>query len=885
MELQARLAQKEADGLTPVKGVDYFDGVDGQNGQSSYLWVRYSQNVNGNPMSSSPAGALYIGIATTTANTAPTSYAAYSWSLIKGADGVAGETGADGKTSYLHIKYSDDGGSTFTANNGETVGAWIGTYVDFIQSDSTSVSTYTWNKVKGEKGDPGLDGLQGPQGDQGIQGPAGANGLSSYTHIAYATNATGTTGFSTSDSLNKTYIGMYTDFTAADSSDPALYNWTLIKGADGSQGIQGPKGADGLTPYLHIAYATNRTGTTGFSTMDSVGKTYIGQYTDFTSADSTNPALYSWTLIKGDTGATGPQGPQGNTGSTGPTGPAGQNAITGYLTNESIAVPANSSGVVSSWTGATGDFKVMNGNVEQTTGITFSKVSETGCTATIGTDGVYSVSAMSADFGSAVFRAVYGSAIIDKIMIIVKNKQGPTGATGSTGATGAAGSDGIGIVSTTITYQASTSGTVVPTGTWTASIPAVAADQYLWTRTVITYTSGSPSTAYSIGKMGATGATGSQGPQGATGSTGATGNGISSSAVTYQASSSGTTVPTGTWTSAVPAVVAGQYLWTRTILTFTNATTNTSYSVGRMGEATGIVEQATAPTSPYVGMLWKDTDDGITRRWNGSTWTIFLLHADNISATNLAAIAANLGTITAGVLQSSDGSTKFDLNAKTLQLGDKFNWDGTDLSIEGRVDVDQDLYMWAPASGAATAGMHVRLVNGKNTIYIGWVPEDVAGGDYSDYVFGSPGQIGTTFAFPGSVTVSGTGGNVYTTLKKPTPAEIGAEAATVIGSSSNGKYIKFADGTMICYNRLIVNSLAITSGWGSWFISALLSYTFPATFYDNPVVSVNIESTSGDIAIWAPQATTTTGFNGRFTRGVAATFNSIVAWKAVGRWK
>lgn len=603
---------KGADGLTPIKGVDYFDGVDGQNGQSSYLWVRYSQNANGNPMSSNPAGALYIGIATTTANTAPTSYAAYSWSLIKGADGVAGETGADGKTSYLHIKYSDDGGSTFTANNGETVGAWIGTYVDFIQSDSTSVSSYTWNRVKGEKGDPGLDGLQGPQGSQGIQGPAGANGLSSYTHIAYATNATGTTGFSTSDSTNKTYIGMYTDFTAADSSNPALYNWTLIKGADGSQGIQGPKGADGLTPYLHIAYATNGTGTTGFSTTDSVGKTYIGQYTDFASADSTNPASYSWTLIKGDTG------PQGIPGPTGP--------------------------------------------------------------------------------------------------------------------------------------------------------------------------------------------------------------------------------------------------------------------------PTGIVEQSTAPTSPYVGMLWKDTDDGITRRWNGSAWTIFLFHADNISATNLAAIAANLGTITAGILQSADGTTKLDLNAKTLALGSKFNWDGTNLNIRGNVLVDDDLFMWAPSSIGKTAGLHARVENGLYKLYIGWLPE-LASGDYSEYYFGSPGQVLNKFTFGGNLFVNGTGGNVYTTNKKPTLSELGAEAATIVGSSASGKYIKFADGTMICYNRLVVNSLAITAGWGSWFISALLSYTFPATFFDNPVVSVNVESTSGDIAIWAPQATTTTGFNGRFTRGAAATFNSVVAWKAIGRWK
>jgi hypothetical protein len=160
----------------------------------------------------------------------------------------------------------------------------------------------------GPQGPQGEQGLQGPKGDQGIQGPKGENGLHSYTHIAYSNSADGSQGFSLSDSTNKLYIGMYVDHTETDSTDPTKYNWTLIKGADGSQGIQGPKGDDGRTPYLHIAYATNSTGTSGFSTTDSFGKTYIGQYTDFVSADSTEPSKYLWTLIKGETG------PQGDTG-------------------------------------------------------------------------------------------------------------------------------------------------------------------------------------------------------------------------------------------------------------------------------------------------------------------------------------------------------------------------------------------------------------------------------------------------------------------------------------------------------------------------------------------------------------------------------------------
>lgn len=142
---------------------------------------------------------------------------------------------------------------------------------------------------------------------------------------------------------------------------------------------------------------------------------------------------------------------------------------------------------------------------------------------------------------------------------------------GSTGAKGDAGETGNGVKATKVTYQASTSGTTIPTGDWLDSIPTVNAGQYLWTRTVITYTDGSTSTSYSVGMMGATGATG---------------KGVKSTAVTYQVGTSGTNAPTGNWSTTVPSASAGQYVWTRTIITYTDNTTSTSYSVGMIG-ATG----------------------------------------------------------------------------------------------------------------------------------------------------------------------------------------------------------------------------------------------------------------------------------------------------------
>lgn len=98
-------------------------------------------------------------------------YSDYAWSRIKGTDGeqgIPGANGTDGKTSYLHIKYSDDGGKTFTANNGETPGAWLGQCVDFNSYDPTSVTSYKWTRIRGEDGADGSDGEPGTDGQDGV---------------------------------------------------------------------------------------------------------------------------------------------------------------------------------------------------------------------------------------------------------------------------------------------------------------------------------------------------------------------------------------------------------------------------------------------------------------------------------------------------------------------------------------------------------------------------------------------------------------------------------------------------------------------------------------------------------------------------------------------
>lgn len=459
-----------------------------------------------------------------------------------GATGIPGQAGADGKTSYLHIAYATNSTGTagFDVSNA-TGKTYIGQYTDFTSADSTDPSKYIWSLIKGDKGDKGdqgaqgIQGLQGPTGTQGVAGPKGADGKTQYTHIAYANSADGVTDFSTSDS-NRTYIGMYVDFIINDSTTPSDYSWTLVKGADGTQGTPGKPGADGKTPYFHTAWSYSADGTNRFTTVypnlnlwrntksqsytstgtasnvspalyyldtdetkmvgnpvritynyaitNSVGTwsgtirptyrfagtnysvsnsnlsgsvsqlvsnvtadnvvnknyalnvvglpagttvtitnlkvesgstatpympssseattadwpSYIGQYTDFTQADSTNPSDYTWSLIRGNDGAAGPQGPQGPTGPAGSNGNPGTSAINIDLSNKSYNFLANlevsdSGSVMQAVAGSTTTtFTALQGTTAiNITALTCTTTLPTGMTVSIGTLNALSV--------------------------------------------------------------------------------------------------------------------------------------------------------------------------------------------------------------------------------------------------------------------------------------------------------------------------------------------------------------------------------------------------------------------------------------------------------------------------------------------------------------
>lgn len=259
---------KGDDGKTPVKGVDYFDGT------SSYLWIRYSANSDGSGMTTTPsADTKYIGTATTTTNTAPTTISNYKWSKY------VGENGTPGKNGYVHIAYADsaDGKTGFS----KTVGMgkkYIGQYTDNIEADSDDSTKYTWTLIKGTDGKTPIKGVDY------------FDGTSSYLWVRYATDANGT-GMTATPSSTTKYVGIASTTTSIAPTKSSEYKWSKYVGENGVPGENG---------YIHIAYADSSDGKTGFDTVNGTNKKYIGQYTDNIETDSKNPTDYTWSKIKGD---------------------------------------------------------------------------------------------------------------------------------------------------------------------------------------------------------------------------------------------------------------------------------------------------------------------------------------------------------------------------------------------------------------------------------------------------------------------------------------------------------------------------------------------------------------------------------------------------------
>lgn len=149
--------------------------------------------------------------------------------------------------------------------------------------------------------------------------------------------------------------------------------------------------------------------------------------------------------------------------------------------------------------------------------------------------------------------------------------------TGEKGKDGIAGKDGVGLKETVIRYAGSSNGEVAPTNGWQSTVPIVLPGNFLWTRTTWVYTDNTSEVGYSVSRIGA------DGNDGEDGIAGKDGTGIKSTTITYVGSTNGTTPPSTGWTSTIPTVSDGNYLWTKTVWLYTDNTSETGYSVAKMG--------------------------------------------------------------------------------------------------------------------------------------------------------------------------------------------------------------------------------------------------------------------------------------------------------------
>lgn len=397
-------------------GKDGIPGKDGADGRTSYFHVKYSpvQNPTSSQMKDTPD--VYIGTYVDFVQANSTDPSKYTWARFQGiqgengTQGIPGVNGEDGRTSYLHIKYSNDG-KTFTANNGETPGAWIGQYVDFVQSDSSVFSDYKWQKIKGEDGADGKDGV----------------GVQDVDVLYYLSTSSSTlTGGSWSTTapawVNGKYMWsktrvIYTDGSTTET-DPACI--TGSKGANGTDGSNGEDGR-GITSIVEQYYlSTSSSSLVGGSWSTTAPAWVNGKYIwtrsviTYTDSSSTTTDAICVTGAKGETGI------------------GVKRYREQYYLSTSYSTPAGGSWSynVPSWTD--GKFMWTRTVVTYTDNTTWTS---------------------------------------DPVCV-----------------TGSAGPSGKGVKSFEILYYLSTSSSTLTGGSWSTTAPKWEDGKYIWTKTKVTYT-------------------------------------------------------------------------------------------------------------------------------------------------------------------------------------------------------------------------------------------------------------------------------------------------------------------------------------------------------------------------------------------------------------
>lgn len=307
-----KVISKGEDGKPGSQGIPGKDGVDGK---TSYFHIKYSpvENPTASQMTDTPN--KYIGTYVDFVQASSNDPSKYTWARFEGNDGIPGTNGENGQTSYLHIKYSDDG-KTFTANNGETPGVYMGVYVDFKQADSSVFADYTWSKIKGEDGQNGQDG----------------KGVQSVDVLYYlSSSSTSLSGGSWSTNsptwVDGKYIWSKTKVVYTDGSSIET-NPACITGGKGNTGDDG-RGISSIVEEYYLSTSSNSLVGGSWSTTPPAwenGK-YIWTRSVITYTDSTSTTT----------------NPICSTGSTGETGIGVKSVAEQYYQSTSYSIPTGGS--------------------------------------------------------------------------------------------------------------------------------------------------------------------------------------------------------------------------------------------------------------------------------------------------------------------------------------------------------------------------------------------------------------------------------------------------------------------------------------------------------------------------------------------------------------
>lgn len=617
-----------------IMGKDGVPGEPGEDGKTLYTWIAYSDNADGNPMYQQPKDTtMYIGIATNketaTESDDPKDYV---WSKFKGDDGLPGVPGADGKTSYFHIKYSSVQNPTSASQMTETPSDYIGTYVDYTQADSTDPKKYTWARFKGFNGEDGLPGVNGE------------DGKTSYLHIKYSDN--GGLSFTANNGEDPgAYIGQYVDFVQKDSDNPTDYTWSLIKGESGAAGSDATTGE-----YYEYRYAKNGS-TVAPPALDADAENPAGWSTTMPTVGNLE---YLWCTIAKKSGLSDKKvfDIPVNSGETTLMDISGR-GISGALRNGAAVVQDGSRYAVDvsgnaecqiNWDLPFGQSFTLcfwmktdqtlirwmlngyNGRDYVEKSLTVSKntwfhvalrfndrtvsIFINGSLVQTGSINEEVVGFSLYDdnmFGSSVFYdniRLYDGAL--SATDIGKDKSGESDKLVQNWCTpfrinpydGKDGKDGVGVKSVDVEYAKSSSNTTAPTSGWQTTAPAWEDGKYIWSRTKTVLTDGSSEYTKAVCITGGKG------------STGANGVGVKSIVEQYYLSSSPTSQTGGSWSTTRPTWKDGWYIWTRSIITYTNGTSTTTSPIcvtggkgetGDKGDPGEKGDQGESPAAVYQG--------------------------------------------------------------------------------------------------------------------------------------------------------------------------------------------------------------------------------------------------------------------------------------------